>query len=324
MTKVNNSLLEIKEKIFSFDKILLSSHVFPDPDAIGSSFSLAMALSSLGKDAEVYLGDSPPEFMASFIKGVKVTRDISCYKNYLLISTDTGDTNRVWGDRGFLLKNAKTVINIDHHKSNPMWGDLNYVDSTSSSSSEIVLELLELMNIEFTKSISNLLFAGLSDDTGSFKYSNVTSTTFKNASKLLTYGASPSDVSLGIYFTKSYESVILKAKVISNLTLELDKKVSLVVLTKELMSSLNAKEDDVSGIVGEARSIKGVKVSIFIREVEGLYKVSLRSKSDDIDVSKIASFFGGGGHKAASGFTYKGDFLTLKEKILSKIKEELD
>lgn len=312
-----NSLDEICALIRNHKSAIVFAHVFPDPDAIGSAVGLALGLNKLGIKAKAHVEVIPR--MQEFVPAELVVNSLDSSLYDLAIIVDTANRDRVAAPE-FKLK----TVNIDHHKSNTHWADYNYIASTAPSSSVIVMQILQKLGLsEFGSEIANLLFAGLSDDTGSFRFSNSTSLAFEVAADLLRNGASPAKISNSLYHSNSASRIKLQALALQDLRFFHSGRVALITLPQELLDRCGATADDTDGLIDIARSVQGVEVAVFIRENKDKWKVSLRSKSAQISVDTIAANFGGGGHVAAAGCTLIGELAEVEAKILEAIKKEL-
>jgi phosphoesterase RecJ-like protein len=237
-----------------------------------------------------------------------------------VIILDCGNKERISAE----LDNFKgTVINIDHHMSNDLYGDFNYVDVNAAATAEIVYELINILKVPIDSDIARCLYTSLVTDTGSFRHSNATTTTHIIASELLKFNISHSDIHSNIFDNKPYEKLKLTGYVLSNTELMFDGKLAVMEISKEILKKLNMVLDDSSDIISQGLQIRGVEGSVLFREVDGGVKVSLRSKKY-LNVNKVASVFGGGGHVRASGITMKDISLEeAKKLVLNQIKEEI-
>jgi phosphoesterase RecJ-like protein len=320
----SNNLQEVVEVLRGAADIVVATHVFPDPDAIGSSFGLAAGLRSLGKDARVYLGTAVPATLIPLVEGVPVTHELPGEEFSVLAVVDTANRARICGEGDALRALAKQVVNIDHHYSNEGWGDVNHIDDSKAASAEILLDLLTALSVDISPEIASMLYAGLSDDTGSFCFSNTKAETLRSASRLVELGAEPAVVSEQLYFSMPLRVLKLRAAAIQTLRLELDGRVAVIVLDQKLLDSVGAHPEDVEGIVDQARSVAGPPVAMLIRELNNDWKVSLRSKQSNLDVSRVAAAFGGGGHRAAAGCRVGGAADEAVQKVLAELKVILD
>lgn len=310
---------KIKEEIDRAGSIVILNHVNMDGDAVGSAFSLAGALISQGKKVKVAIEEEPPEYL----KGLCGDYILSSDEVFdLAISVDCGDMGRLGGRRD-MFTNAKRTVCIDHHVSNTGFADVNYIKPGASSTSEIIFELLNYLNLPISKRAAEQLFAGIITDTGGFKYSNTTPESFVYSGSLLKLGADISEVCIEIYESDSLSKLKLKSRCLDSIELYEDGKISVSVLTKKDFEQTGASLSDSEGFSQMGRGIAGVEASFFITAYDTV-KVSLRSKRF-VDVSKVAAHFGGGGHKRASGFTLPGDtdVKELKDELIKMLSEEI-
>lgn len=310
-----NSLAELVDEIRSHAAVVVVSHYSPDPDAYGSSCGLTLALQAAGKRVVCVNEDGASERL-NFIPGVrKVEADFPENFADLLIAVDCGDARRV-GDRlSSGVRKFKRVINIDHHSSNDLFGTLNYVDAHASSTSELVLKLLEQMQIPISADVATCLYAGLSADTGSFKHSSTSAEAFAIAGRLVSYGAMPSEIAQQLYSSNNLSTVKLQAEAIAGMQLFANGEVAEVVVTTEMAQRLGADPEETDELKQVAQSVKGVKASVVIRESADLWRVSLRSRTPQYNVAAVAEQFGGGGHKCAAAFRWRKSLEDLRKKL---------
>jgi bifunctional oligoribonuclease and PAP phosphatase NrnA len=298
--------------------VVISSHISPDPDAIGSSFGLARVLKLAGKSVTVYLHDSIPERFKELICGIEYSATPPSPGNDIAISVDCSIARRLGTEYEKFLASAPISLNIDHHISNEKFGTYNLVDGESASTAELILSLAQEMRVPLDQQAANLLFGGLMDDTGSFRYALVGPKVFAAAKALTEAGAQPAVVARALYFSVPYEVVKLRAEGIRRSKLAHGNKLSIISVTLKAITDCGARPDDASLLVEDALTIKGVIVAALIRELRtDTWKVSLRSKSDDIDVNEVANSFGGGGHIAAAAFTISGTFEEIEQKVIA-------
>ena len=313
---LDNILVEIKKA----EKIVIMAHETPDGDAIGSILSMYLALKKLGKEADVIVKEFPRTF--SFLPGAKKKKTkIEKEKYDLAISLDCADLKRLVG-REYFEKAEKTIV-IDHHGTNTMYGDLNFVNPVSPACCEILAGMFEYFDISIDSEIGSCLVTGIITDTGGFKYSSVTAETFEFTAELLRKGVNVSEIYQRVLETKTKSSFELLRRATNRLELLEEGKVSFTYINKKDEKEVNAEPGDHEGIVENGRSIEGVKVSVFIREKEeNLYKVSMRTgNGSNINVSDICYVFGGGGHPRAAGATVQGNVEQVKEKLLKEIRK---
>lgn len=315
------TLDEILEEIKKTDKIVILTHETPDGDAIGSSLGLKLALEKLGKHADLIMTSYAKTF--SFLPKVdeiKTESDINKYD--LAISLDCATFKRL--DNREYFENAKKTIVIDHHGSNNMYGDINYVNPVAPACSEILLSILSYYEIEVDVKIGTCLMTGIITDTGGLQYPATTADTFEYAADLLRKGVDIADICKRTLQTKTKANFELQKRVMDRLELLEDGKVTFSYIDQKDLSEVKAEEGDHEGLVNIGRSIEGVEVSIFIRQKdnEDCYKVSMRSGSY-VNVSDVCLMFGGGGHPRAAGALVQGNVEQVKEKLLKEVKKYL-
>lgn len=307
---------KIIEEINRNQRFLIISHENPDGDAVGSTIGLYFGLIKLRKYALPILPNKVPKIY-SFLEGSELIKNDFEGDFDVAIILDCADIGRVENLKKKLLK-IKTIINIDHHPSNFSYAKINYIDPESSSTSELILRLLNRLKVEIDKKIANALYTGLLTDTGGFRFPNTNLKTFKNALFLYKSGADPYYISEMVYSMKP-----LKALKILGRALEKSKKengVIFSVLTNEDFKEFDAEEEDAEGVVEYLNKSNEASVAILIKQKNnGFYKVSLRSKGD-INIAKIAVKYGGGGHTNAAGF----DTNEKPEEIIKKICDDLN
>ncbi len=311
---------EIKEKIEQSDSIVIVGHVNPDGDTVGAGLALLLGLEKKYPDKKIdfVLQDNVPKNI-TFLKGcdkIKKIEDIIAPNYNLAIFVDSATTERV----GKVMELIGDIfkINIDHHISNPRYGDINIVKDISSTS-EIMYSLLKDLDIEISLEMGEALYLGLVNDTGNFAHSNVTDKTFLVASELMKLGVNNNKIVNDFFKTKSYERMKVLGKALSEMVFVEEKKLMYFYLSDKALKELNAVKDDTEGIVEELINYTGSEVSLFLREEEsGKIKGSLRSKHDT-DVNRIAGIFGGGGHIKAAGFTTE----LSPQEIIKKVVENL-
>ena len=316
-----NKLSQIVSVLKESSRVLISAHVAPDLDAVGSAGALALGLKSLGKEVGVCMPADMPNGSKNLIRSIPFVDESSFEQKWdLFVVVDTATEKRVVCDVEKARACSGKVVNIDHHISNPSWGDLNYIVSSSAASAEIVLEILEALEADISVETASLLYAGLADDTGCFRFSNTSVSTFENASKLVSKGASPSDIANEIYFSVPERQMTLKGAALQTLETHFDGRLAVVVVKKQMLDAAGANLQDTDGLVDIARSVEGTKAALFICETPKGWKASFRSKDEALDVGKIAEGFGGGGHKAAAGCTVVGEFDEIKTNFISAFK----
>lgn len=310
------TLDNILEEINKAETIVILTHENPDGDAIGSSLAMYHALKAYGKNPDLIIPEHPKTFNClPGIEEIKTESDIEHYD--LAISLDCATIKMLNGFVNYF-ENAKVKVCIDHHGTNTMFGDYNYVNPATPACAQILLVILEYFGIEITKEIGTCILAGIITDTGGFKYQGVTAETFEFVAWLLNKGVNVSKLYRQVLEVQTKAN--FKLHRIANNRLELleNGKVAYTYITKEDEEAVNAESGDHEGIVDVGRGLEGVEVSIFLRETSKGIRVSLRS-NDYVNVSDACLVFGGGGHPRAAGCTIPGTIEQAKEKVLKEV-----
>lgn len=316
------TLDEILKEIKNAESIVVLTHESPDGDAVGSSTAMRLLLKSLGKSSDVII----PKFarIYNFLPGIEEVKTMSDVENYdLAISLDCADVKRLAGKEYF--ENSKKTIVIDHHRSNNMYGDLNYVNPVAPACCEILAMMANYFEVEITKELGTCIMTGIITDTGGFRHTNINAETFEFTAELIRKGVNIPDIYKRTLRTVTRANFELTKRVMSRMEMLEDGKVTFTYITKQDEKEVNAEEGDHEGLVDVGRDIEGVKVSIFIRqkeEGEDLYKISLRT-DNDVNASDICMIFGGGGHPRAAGATLQGNIEQVKEKVMKEVKKAL-
>lgn len=316
------TLDEILKEIKKAEKIVILTHESPDGDAVGSSLAMKFMLKELGKQSDVII----PEYsrMFQFLPATEEIKIDSEIKEYdLAISVDCASFKRM-AEREYF-GNAKKTIVIDHHGSNNMYGDLNYVNPVSPACCEILVGMAEYFGIKISKDLGTCIMTGIITDTGGFRHQGITPDTFEYTAELIRLGVDIPDIYKRTMGTRTKANFELSKRVIDRMELLEDGKVSFSYITSQDELEVNAEPGDHEGLVNIGKDIEGVKVSIFIRQKDNqdVYKVSLRSE-DDINVSDICFIFGGGGHARAAGALISGTVEQVKEKLMKEIKKWME
>ena len=312
-----STLDSILEEINKAESIVILTHENPDGDAIGTGLALYNALKQIGKNPDIIIPEYPRIF--EFLPGTDEIKKESDIKKYdLAISVDCATIKMLNGFSNYF-EDAKVKVSIDHHSTNTMFGDYNYISPDAPACAQILLVVLEYFKIEITKDIGTCILAGIITDSGGFKYSGVTSETFKFVAELLEKGINVSKIYRRVLQTKTKANFELNRIATNRLEFFEDGKVAFTYITKEDEEKVNSESGDHEGIVETGRDIEGVEVSIFIRQTEKGCKVSMRS-NEYVNVSDVCLLLGGGGHVHAAGATMQCTIEQAKEKILRQLK----
>ena len=315
------TLDEILKQIQKAEKIVILTHESPDGDAVGSSLAMKLIVEKLEKTADVII----PEYsrLFNFLPSAEEIMTDSKIKNYdLAISVDCATLKRMAKKEYF--ENAKSTIVIDHHGSNTMYGDLNYVNPASPACCEVLAGMLKYYEIDITKDIGTCLMTGIITDTGGFRHVGITPETFEFTADLIRLGVDVPDIYKRTLNTKTRANFELSKRVMDRMEILEDGKVTFTYMNKKDEEEVGAEPGDHEGLVEIGRDIEGVEVSIFIRQKENeeAYKISMRS-GNKVNVSDICFLFGGGGHPRAAGALIQGNVEQVKEKLMKEVRKAL-
>jgi len=321
--KNNLSYEEIAKTIKSQKKWLIVSHVRPDADAYGSSCGLKLILDKLNIVSSVVNETENKDRYQVIPYADRVLNSISDESWDGVIVCDCGDRKRV-GDLFLpIIEKLPLLINIDHHVSNNLFGTHNLVIPTASSTSEIIFDLSKALGVQLDGDMSTALFAGIAGDTGSFKYQSTTADTFTIGAELVKNGASPYKIHQALYGSQSLAATKLQSEALSQMNVFLNGQIAEVVVNLDLIKKYKADIEDADVLVDMARDIENIRVAVLLRQDDEIWRVSLRSKNDSDNVSKIAEKFGGGGHKAAAGFRWRGNLKDLQNSLRREIESAI-
>lgn len=298
------------------DDILLLTHSSPDGDTLGSAYALCRVLQQLGKRAAVLSEELPQkfEYLQEYILPCEFTPEY-------IVAVDIAE-------EGLLPEEAqqyKGKINlcIDHHISNSHYADKYCVEPTAAACAEVVFKTLKAMGA-IDSLTATALFTGLTTDTGCFRYSNVTPQTHQTASELLKLGAQGHKINKLMFETNTKQRIKLEQLALSTLEYFCEDKIAFMCITREMLELSGAQSGDTEGLPSIPRTISGVEVGITIREkADGVLKASVRSNENVCSASELCSRFGGGGHAAAAGCSFKGIPLDAAKVVMIEAAKEI-
>jgi len=314
----------ILDAIRASKTICVAGHIRPDGDCIGSQLGLTLALRAEGKKVVCWNQDPMPmkyRFLDpdGLMQNPKPGLKFDC-----VIAADCASFERL-GKIGPFIARRKPLINIDHHESNTRYGDLNWVSAREPSSGELIYRLLKIARWPITKQIANCLFTAVSTDTGSFQYSSTRPGTYHVAGELVSRGADLAKICDEVYQSYPLSRARLLKHVYSHFHLTHDNQIAYLWLKQADFTRTGADNADSEGLIDHIRAIDSVVVACVFDEMEPeLTRVSLRSKSDKVNVNEIAAQFGGGGHPAAAGARIPGKPLSAQRRVITAIRKALD
>lgn len=325
MTATNSTFSEIGRILREQQKFAVLSHVRPDGDALGSQLALALALKQLGKEVRVWNEDGMLEKYSFLPRAELMSNPPGAPEDFdVAVALDTAIQNRL-GSPFDAVRSTKIWINIDHHPSNPRYGDLVYIDPTAPATGQILFELLKAEKLPIDREIAENLFVAISTDTGSFQYSNTTARTFEIASELVGYGIDVGQVSQQLYENYPRRRVELLRELLRTMRFEGKGRVASFSLSLKTAAELGVLPEDNEGLIDHIRAIRGVIVAVFFEELaDGKVRVSMRSKDEAVDVCAICQKFGGGGHTLAAGARVRGTLSDVEQRVLEEICNVVD
>lgn len=320
---------EIQAAFLGANEIVVASHTNPDGDALGSMLAVYRLLqAAFPQKTIVALGSDtkPVPSYLSFLPGAINICSPEKYKGSpdVFISCDVPNIERL-NKAGACLKRAKYVIMIDHHEPEEPFADVSIISEKSAATALLILDLARQFAQDISKDVATCLYTGIMCDTGRFQFQNTNQNVFLAAAYLVQKGANPASIASSIYEQISYPELMLQGRVFSHISLASEKRIALSYITLKDVEECHATKDDLGSFVDLVRTCKGASVAVFLRELanDGGVRVNLRAKGS-LDVSKVAHEFGGGGHKAAAGFSMKGSLSEVKNKTIEALEYLLD
>ena len=319
MNERDAKFAEIGRALREHHKFAVLSHVRPDGDALGSTLALALSLKELGKDVRAWNEEGMLEKYNFLARAELLTEPPSTPEDFdVAIALDTAVQNRL-GTTTAAVGSAKLWINMDHHPSNPRYGDLVYIDPTAPATGQILFELLTNQKFPITPAIAENLYVAISTDTGSFQYPNTTVRTFEIAAELVRGGVNVGRISQLTYENFPRRRIELLRDLLATMRFGCDGKLAYFSLSQASALALGVIPEDNEGLIDHLRAIQGVVVAIFFEELtDGKVRVSMRSKNEAVDVCAICTQFGGGGHVLAAGARVRGTLPEVEKKIVEQ------
>jgi phosphoesterase RecJ-like protein len=311
----------ILESIREHQTFCIVGHIRPDGDCIGSQLALALALRHEGKHVVCWNEDAIPAKLKFMDPDGLFERPRRGEKFDCVIATDCASFERL-GRVGECITERKLFINIDHHQSNTRYGDINWVSEREPSTGELIFRLLKVARWPISQTIADNLFTAVSTDTGSFQYSTTRSGTFHTAAELVTRGANLAKICEEVYQSYPLSRVRLLKLVYNKFRLTQNDRIAWFWLKKADFARTGAVSNDSEGLIDHIRAIEPVIVACVFEELApDQTRISLRSKSDLVNVNEVAALFGGGGHSAAAGTRITGNPLSVQRKVIAALKK---
>lgn len=311
----------ICEELRNRRRFLITSHLKPDGDSIGSQMALAYALRALGKEVRVVNKDVAPPSLMTFpgVPGIQIAETVDSPIDAVVVM-ECGDLART----GLRDLERHFIINIDHHPGNSTFGAINWFDAGAAACGEMVFELVQRLGVPMTSEIAHHIYVAILTDTGSFHYSSISPRTFDICRQAVEAGVHPPAVARAIYDNNNLGRLKLFGAVLGATELDPSGRLAVIYLDREMARGAGGSYDDTEGLINLPLTVREILAVVFFKEADaGEFRVSMRSKGN-IDVGGIAKSLGGGGHKNASGCTVRGPYPEVKERMVAEIMRAID
>ncbi len=314
---MENSLKEAAAFFREADDFYILSHQYPDGDTIGSGAALCRALRKLGKRAQMYCHDAFPGKFQYLLEGLEK----QSFEPKVIVAVDIADTQLL----GNSMMSYADRIDwcIDHHGSNVHYARHWVVDPTAAATTEMIYRLIQEMDVEIDSKIAECIYTGITTDTGCFRYTNATPTSYRIAADMMELGAQAATINRVMFDTKSRARLELERRVLDTMAFYCRGKCAAIYVTRQMVQESGAGDDDMDGLASLPRQVEGVQVGVMMREKEdGSFKISVRSNSKT-NASQICAQFGGGGHPAAAGCRLTGSIEEVRSRVVQAVAQAL-
>ena len=312
-----DAIERICEEITRRRRFLITSHARPDGDSIGSQLAMAFALDALGKSVRIVNADAAPEHYQDFpgMTRIEIASRVDAPDVDAVIVMECSDLTRT-GVEGL---DNQFIVNIDHHGGNRMYGALNWHDESAAACGEMVFDVIGALGVPFTEEIATHIYLALLTDTGSFHHSNITPRTFDICRQCVEAGVNPAVMARRVFDSNSFGKLKLIGALLDGMELMDDGRLAVLYMDDEMLAATGSTNNDTEGLINLPLTAREIQAVVFFKTTStGELRVSMRSKYD-VDVRRVASQFGGGGHKNAAGFTVPGTLRDVREGIIAKI-----
>ena len=312
---------QIAEALRDRQRFLITSHLKPDGDSIGSQMAMAYALRALGKDVRIVNRDQAAPALLLFpgVDGIEIADRVEGEYDAVIVM-ECGDLART-GVQGL---DPYFIINIDHHPGNAMFGAINWFDRGAAACGEMVFDVIQALGVRLTPEIAVHIYVAILTDTGSFHYSSISPRTFDICRQTLEAGVDPVAVARSVFDSNNIGRLRLFGAVLGSVELEDSGRLATIYLDRAMARAAGGTYDDTEGLINLPLTVKEIQAVVFFKEVDQAeYRVSLRSKGN-IDVGEVAKRFGGGGHKNASGCSVEGTLPEVRAQVIPLVVEAIE
>jgi phosphoesterase RecJ-like protein len=306
-------------------EFLITAHVDPDGDAVGSCLGLHLALRHLGKESRVILDSPLPDSLLFLPESKDILRPEQVTKRFSrAFVLDSSSLDRVGQVAATNLAPDARIAVIDHHWGNEGFGSPRLVNTEASATAELVYDLIESWRVPLSPEIATCLYTGILSDTGGFRYANTSARTLRVSARLVEHGARAAAVAEAIYATKTAPSLRILGLALASLETRSDGRIGAMTISRAMFDQAGAKPEDADGIVQYAKALAGARVGVLIQEATpGEIRASLRSDGT-VDVNEVASRFGGGGHRNAAGLRVRGQLETVRADLFRALEHAMN
>lgn len=326
MPPPNHTFADIAALLRGARKIGVVSHLRPDGDALGSVLGLALSLEAAGKEVVCINQDGVPWHLSFMPGSGRISQpDGKVLDIDVAVALDTATKDRIGPDCLHAFSAATTLVNIDHHPSNPRYGDLNYVDGKAPAVGEIIFDFLTAEGFPFTDAVRDNLFVAISTDTGSFQYSSTTAHTHEVIAAMMRQGLDSARLASLLYSQNPMRRVELLRTMLNEMQFRANGRIASWNYTQATKQRIGVQPGDTEGLIDNLRSIDTVVAAVIFEETrDGTIRVSARSKDDRVDVSAVCAQFGGGGHRLAAGATLQPPIESASTLYLQALEEHVE
>jgi phosphoesterase RecJ-like protein len=315
-----DSIAAIRRAILQRQRFVVTSHARPDGDAIGSQVAMALALRQLGKDVQMVGADpAPPQFQVfPGVRDIHVSTAVVGEFDAAIVM-ECSDLSRT-GVEGL---DKYFVINIDHHPGNTGYGAINWFEPGAAACSEMVFDVIEALGVTLTPEMATHIYIAILTDTGGFHFSHITARTFEICRRCIEAGAEPVAIARAVYDSSTIGRLRLMGTVLHSLEFEAGGRAAIAALTLSLLQETGATHEDSDGLINIPLNVKDIEAVAFFKEIAPeSFRISLRSKGS-VDVNRVATVFGGGGHKNAAGCTLNGPYAEVRRRLVDELNRAL-
>jgi bifunctional oligoribonuclease and PAP phosphatase NrnA len=316
MTSDHTVIGQIRDAILRRQRFLITSHARPDGDSIGSQLAMAFALDELGKHVQIVNADPAPDHYQGFpgMHRIEIAAEVKADADAVIVM-ECSDLSRT----GVAGLDAEFVVNIDHHAGNRQYGTLNWYDETAAACGEMVFDLIRALGVPLSEQIATHIYLAILTDTGAFHHSNITPRTFDICRQCVEAGVNPSAMARRVFDSNSFGKLKLIGALLDSMELLDEGRLAVLRMDDQMLRHCGCTHNDTEGLINLPLTAREIQAVVFFKVApDNVVRVSMRSKYD-VDVRRVASAYGGGGHKNAAGFTFDGPLGDLRPGLIERL-----